>query len=281
MLRELLGDRLPAIKVVDVGAMLIDEPEYMRLLSLPGASLVAFEPAESERAKLAASLGPNSVVLGHVVGRGGPGVFRSNVWSATSSLYEPNVNLLRRISGLEQAHVVKERIPVETVRLDDIPEAQGARMLKLDVQGAELDVLAGAPKLLETVVAVHLEVQFIPLYEGVPLQGDVDVQMRKLGFTLYTMTPGDCGTFAPLRRKPGIPGGQWMWADALYIRDFMSFASLQTPALLALAVILEVAYAVRDLPMLLLQHVDAKEGTHLCAAYSTALFGSLREPPPL
>jgi FkbM family methyltransferase len=73
-------------------------------------------------------------------------------------------------------------------RLDDVIMADGMSwpdFLKLDLQGAELDCLAGAPLALEHAQAVLLEVSFIPLYAEMPLCADVVAFMNDKGFRLY------------------------------------------------------------------------------------------------
>jgi FkbM family methyltransferase len=280
-LTEILGSAIPPIKVVDVGAMMLEEPPYAPILELPGASLVAFEPGEKERRQLVLSAKPGHTILPHVVGRGGPATFRSNTWNATSSLYEPHTRLLERFSGMAPLHTVAERLAVDTVSLDSLPEVHGMKYLKIDVQGAELDVILGAPAAMSTTVVAHVEVQFVPLYEGVPLHGDVDVAMRNLGFLMHSMTPPGCGTFAPLVRKQGVRGGQWMWADVLYVRDFMRFDQLSPADLLATALIAESCYGARDLALLALQHHDEKTGSGFYGAYCTMLLGHERAPVPI
>jgi hypothetical protein len=64
----------------------------------------------------------------------------------------------------------EKTLELVTERLDDLvaerPEAATYNVLVLDVQGAELKVLNGAPELLSTVDAVFAEVSSEPLYEG-------------------------------------------------------------------------------------------------------------------
>jgi FkbM family methyltransferase len=80
-------------------------------------------------------------------------------------------------------------------------------LLKLDVQGAELDVLRGAPQTLERAVIVTAEIQIFNARETLPEALDL---MRGLGWALYDITdqgyyPSDeslCqvyATFIPLR----------------------------------------------------------------------------------
>ena len=57
--------------------------------------------------------------------------------------------------------------------------------LSIDTQGTELAILKGAEKAINTtVVAVSIEVSFAPLYEGVPLFGELDNYLRSKGFIL-------------------------------------------------------------------------------------------------
>ena len=58
-------------------------------------------------------------------------------------------------------------------------------LIKLDLQGAELDCLRGATRCLAHAEAVLLEVSFIELQKGMPLIGDVIPFMAQRGFRVY------------------------------------------------------------------------------------------------
>ena len=91
--------------------------------------------------------------LPHVVGDGKDGVFRACEWNATSSLYEPNVPLLSYFTSMREAHVAKERIPVKTRALDELPEDFAYRLLD--------------------VVLVQGKTEPVPIYELVAEKGDI------------------------------------------------------------------------------------------------------------
>ena len=57
--------------------------------------------------------------------------------------------------------------------------------IKLDLQGAELDCLRGAPRCLANAEAVLLEVTMIPFQSGMPLVADIVPFMSQHGFRLY------------------------------------------------------------------------------------------------
>lgn len=60
-------------------------------------------------------------------------------------------------------------------------------LIKLDVQGSELDVLRGGERCLTHARAVLCEVSFRPYYEGQPLFADVVAFMRERGFDLCAL----------------------------------------------------------------------------------------------
>jgi len=65
---------------------------------------------------------------------------------------------------------------IAVARLDDIEEMQSLPtpiLLKLDVQGYELEVLRGAEIFLQRVESVYCEVSFAELYKGQPLADEI------------------------------------------------------------------------------------------------------------
>ena len=81
--------------------------------------------------------------------------------------------------------MVERTLPVVT--LDEVVEGSSlARrpiaLMKLDVQGSELDVLSGAPRTLGRTSFVQLEVSFVAYNEGAPMVEDVIGEMLRFGF---------------------------------------------------------------------------------------------------
>lgn len=60
-------------------------------------------------------------------------------------------------------------------------------LLKLDVQGAELDVLQGAASTLTSNPVILLEVAINPYNRGAPLLADVIVAMGEIGYRMYDL----------------------------------------------------------------------------------------------
>jgi FkbM family methyltransferase len=267
---------LPRLKIVDVGAMSLGEgtDAYSALASATPCDVYGFEPGAEEFEKLRASAKPGYHYLPYFVGDGSSQTFYECNFSMTSSLFEPNTDLLTMFQALGELTRVQKTYPVETRRLDDIPELKGTDFLKLDVQGAELMVFKGAPEILDHALVVHTEVLFAALYKGAPLFGDIDVYLRSKGFSLHRLTQAG-RTFKPLifRNDVNAMLSQILWGDAIYVRDFMSFDQLPGIDLLKIATILHENYHSVDLAAVALASYDRAHGTELQPAYFKKLGG--------
>lgn len=113
----------------------------------------------------------------------------------------------------ETAHAIVGSVTVPTVRLDDEFPNEKIDLLKLDVQGWEINALKGATEILKRGTVVYAEVAFVQQYEGHPLIDDVDAFMLSVGYArkyLYASawpdTFGDA-IYVPVGTEPTRPGG--------------------------------------------------------------------------
>lgn len=289
-LAERLREQVAPIRVIDVGAMALGPTQYGRLLELQIAQVLGFEPQPDECDRLNKEARPGCSYLPYAIGDGTEKTFHLANANFTSSLYPPNLGLVDRFnvrgsSGpvvLGNLMRVAREWPVETKRLDDIPEALGTDYLKLDIQGAELDVLRGAKRVLEDVLVVETEIEFVPLYEGQPLFADIDVAMRNAGFLFHRFTDIKGATFRPLSaRAPNPFRGQILWGDAVYVKDFRNLRSLGLQRILKLAVIMQQLYEANDFCLHALQVAEELGGPKVWDDLSSALTGGVKERPPL
>jgi len=272
-LREVINAPLPAINVVDVGAAPIDGLAscYQPLVDLGACRVTGFEPDAAACARLNATARPGDRFLPCAVGDGRPAEFRSCHNALTSSLLEPNIPLMGLFQNLAELSWVVSRTPLPTRRLDDIPELAETDFIKLDVQGAELSVLAHGPKTLARAVVVQTEVEFVPLYVGQPLFAEVDQCLRAAGFVFHRFLGFAGRSFKPFLIDANVnkPISQTLWSDAVYVRDFTRLDSLSAESLLKQAIILHAVYGSVDLAYLCLAAHDRKTGRDYATRYQT------------
>lgn len=261
--------KFPPIRVIDVGAMAVGEDVHAPLVKAGIASVLGFECVQSECDRLNAMKQATHTYLPHAVGDGRERDFHECNFPMTSSLYEPNTALLAKFQNLENLTQVVKKGRLATHRLDDLPEAAGADFLKLDVQGAEVDVMNGADKVLAEAVVVHTEVEFVQMYKDQPLFAEVDQRLRKSGFVFHRFAGIAGRTFQPLVVNNDVNTmlSQMLWADAVYVKDFMALDKLPAEKLLKLAVILHVIYGSFDFSLQVLYAYDAKMQTKLGETY--------------
>lgn len=286
-----LGIDVPQISIVDVGAMSEGAERYARLVDGGMASVVGFEPNPEEFTPLVANARPRRRYLPHCLGKGGPAVLHITRYPGCVSLYRPNaavIDLFATMGATKPTgnfHVLRTE-PVVTHRLDDISECPPPDYLKLDVQGAELDVLEGSQRALTNCLVVECEVEFIPMYERQPLFGDVELFLRSRGFVLHRFVDVAGRAMRPFTMKdsPTTPLSQLLWADAVFIRDFTRLDVLADDQLLKMACILHEVYRSIDVAHHFLSEYDRRRGTQICEQYallaqacaSEAVFMSIR-----
>jgi len=102
----------------------------------------------------------------------------------SSSLKEPDRHLIDfptvSFAGTEEVSVTT----LETL-LNDVEENV---MVKLDIQGFELEALEGMGKALEKVVAIEIEMTLLPMYQGEATLGQILITLENMGFKLFSIS---------------------------------------------------------------------------------------------
>lgn len=172
--------------LIDVGANKGQFSLIARYL-FPEIQIHAFEPLQRERKLLASVLPPPISLYDTALGsKAGQASFFVTSRTDSSSLLMPG-------PCQEQAYGVKvlSRLVVTVSRLDDTLEfSQLPRpvLMKLDVQGSELDVLKGAKGALKFIDMLYCEVSFVELYLKQALANEIVEFLKDEGFEV-------CGVF--------------------------------------------------------------------------------------
>ena len=182
-----------------------------------------------------------------------------------TSLYKPIEALPKLYQNLEFMNLKKET-EIETITLDTFAKQysiEDVDFIKIDVQGAELDIFKGGKKLLNNVLKIVCEVEFIPIYKDQPLFGDVTKFLNQNNF-MFNKFAGLAGrTLKPtiFNNDPNVPS-QLMWSDAIFIKQIEKIQTLSNEKLLKLS-LLAAVYNSLDLTFFCLSIYDKNNSTSL------------------
>jgi protein O-GlcNAc transferase len=267
-LLEFFPDLSP-IEILDVGAAIGEVPSYQPLVNAGRARVTGFEPNPDECQRLNATYGGTHRFYPHFVGDGNPAVFHETNWVLTGSLLEPNSPLLEKFQNLHELTTPVARHPVNTVRLDDLSDLGNIDFIKIDIQGGELAVFQNALRVLAGTMVIQTEVEFVEMYKRQPMFADVDIFLRDRGFQFHTFTGFGTRAFKPMVVGGNINMGlrQYLWSDAIYVRDWMKLDHLAPEKLKKMAIIANDILYSFDLVHLVLGVLDKQCGSDFAPRY--------------
>jgi FkbM family methyltransferase len=243
--------------VVDVGARLGYEPHWE--VFRDQIRLLGFEPDPVECEVINRQVKPKGHECFPVALHQGRGRrdFYITQSPACCGFYKADQSFVSRFPDQKNVSVIRVS-QMETCDLDSFAREKGIEsvdFMKLDVEGAELDVLKGAASFLKSCVfGLSVEFMFTRWHEGRPVFREIDEYLAGLGFSLHDaqLFRHARSTLSPFRFHPA-PGptkeGQIIWGQAIYFRD--AFKEMESgknwPAarVLKLASVMEV-YGLRD-----------------------------------
>jgi FkbM family methyltransferase len=198
--------------ILDVGANHGQSAAAYRR-QFPDADIVCFEALPGLAGELQTKFSQDSgirIVQSAVGERRGTADFFVNELDATSSLF-PRPSDGRRYYPTWAGP--KHEIEVDVISIDDFVTDNGIdqiAVLKLDIQGGELDALRGAASLLGRggVAAIYSEAMFIPHYDGAALFHEIWAYLAQFGYSLFDIYD--------LHRATN---GQLRYGDALFVSE--------------------------------------------------------------
>lgn len=225
------------VVVVDIGARYGCNPLWENIFG-DNVSQIGFEPDPEEFKILSEGRGKystkNSTYYPVALHKDkGKRAFYTTAYPAASGFYKPDSNFWNRFQN-EQSTIIEDTSMIETIDFDSFAtkeEVEYVDFIKLDVEGAEFDVLKGCNKYLREggVKGVVMEFRFHES-SNQPTFADTDIYMRDLGFRLFDIdlmrsTRKTLAAFpVEFRGKMvtwGMPSqfGQLFAGNALYFRD--------------------------------------------------------------
>lgn len=220
-LRAALSPDRP-LRIVDVGANPINTPDYDALLDLGGCEVWGFEPEEKAFAELEANPRPGAHYINKAVGAPGKGTFHLHPQNGLGSLYPVRKESVAFLGHPGWYREDQQGVEIDLVALDELDDLPQPDLLKIDIQGGELDVIRNGRQKLSQAVCIIPEVRFYRMYEDEPLWGKLDVELHEQGFVLHKLMfskPTMVSNSQSKRLKGKAFRSQLIDGDAVYIRN--------------------------------------------------------------
>lgn len=197
--------------VLDIGA---NDGGYGKELREGGyaGDILSFEPLEMPHRALSklADADPRWHVADPMALGSSDGEIEINIAGNSTSSSILEMESLHKAAAPKSGYIGKQKVQIR--KLDSIsnPLISSKRniYLKIDTQGYESEVLAGAEETMRFVTGVQLELSLTPLYQDQILYRELIDQMLSMGFVLWRVVPG----FTDART------GQMLQMDGIFFR---------------------------------------------------------------
>jgi FkbM family methyltransferase len=180
----------PANVIIDAGASVGTVARTYREL-FPNAKVICFEPISESIEILRSQFAHDDKISSHVCALG-----------AENGIQELFINTSRETSSLlasDQSNLNDSYLPilrpierrqVKVCSLDSFcknEQIERIDLLKMDVQGGELDILQGAKQLLaqQKIAVIYSEVFFVPMYQNQPLFGEMCAELAAHRYSFH------------------------------------------------------------------------------------------------
>jgi len=214
------------VGLIDVGARWGISEEFA--VGAPLFSALAFEPDPEEAPRVAdkgrgedwASFAVEATALGRDFG-----TLKLNVYSRAnnSSIHRVSEHAKKRynLGGFDLTKILSVPAkPLDAIVFGPQAPARAGEVIKLDTQGAELEVICGGARTFkERTVCLITEAHFFALYDGAPYFADLDQHLRQLGFTFIGFSDFQNRSSKRLDKRTHWGRERLFQADAIYLRD--------------------------------------------------------------
>jgi FkbM family methyltransferase len=193
-------------RIIDVGGHRGDWTAGMQSL-YPGVIATIFEPTRASAARLHERFRSDNVTIIEAAlgsSEGTADFFHVGGLDDLNSLHRPS-GIRFAVEGVVNAAIIT--YPVNVTTLDTAIADPRIDVIKVDVQGAEAEVLKGGREVLRRTACVVIETPFSPQYEGGSTFMDVQPLLEQAGLAFHRFTHLHYGE-----------QGALLWTDAVFVR---------------------------------------------------------------
>ncbi len=261
--------------MIEIGARSIEETDQEVFYSLnnqfPGSRLIGFEVDEVLCEEMNRETGDAFHYYAQPIGGvNGEVDFYETVHPMCASLLEPNHAFIEKYNDLDVMRL-QTISKVNTQTLDSFVEDNDIGQIdfiKIDVQGAELDVFKNSESVLQSVALIVTEVEFVPIYTDQPLFGDVNDFLSQKGFMFHKFLSLQGRALKPTiyQNNAAFPS-TIMWADAVFTPNIFELDKHSKNKLLKTAVLAHL-YGSLDVSYHMLKVFDDAAGSEYADQYA-------------
>lgn len=245
------------IITLDNGAVLARDPAFPALQKLGSFATITFDPSSSLKNAEQLQLNGELHHYPHVtLGNGEESTLYACLDPAMTGTLEP-LPAEQQLTNNQEGTQVLAKLPITTLRLDDIEGLESIDWLLLDNLNDSLTILENGEKALANTLLVQVRVNFAPTHKNQPELTQISHWLSRHGFSFYRLNDLQHQSHLPkhddLLKKQAT---QLTVADVLFIPNKARLATLSDNHKLKLAFILHTAYGVQDLAVALLARID-------------------------
>jgi FkbM family methyltransferase len=125
------------------------------------------------------------------------------------------------LAGFEQEREIElQAVPLDEIVFGELGGPRHGEILKIDTQGSELAILQGAERTLEErTLCIVCEASFFTVYQGAPLFSELELYLRKRGFSFYGFLDVQQRSTRRMDKRKTRGRERFMQADAVFFKD--------------------------------------------------------------
>lgn len=245
------------VVTLDNGALLVGTTGFSSLQKLGAFAAIAFDPTSKVTNAAQLQAAGELHHYPHVtLGDGREGTLFACLDPAMNATLEP-LPAEQQLPGNQEATQVIAKLPITTLRLDDIEGLENIDWLLLDNMNDSLAILENGEKALANTLLVQVRVNFSPTHKNQPEMTQISHWLSRHGLSFYRLNNLQHKSY--LAKHSDLlktQATQLITADALFIPDHARLAELSDNQRLKLAFILHTVYGALDLASALLAQID-------------------------